>query len=257
MKEGIEYFPLDVCLDDKFELIEAEFGLTGFAVVVKLLQKIYGQFGYYCEWNIEVALLFAKRIGLGGSVVSEIVAASIRRGIFDKTMYDRYGILTSVGIQKRYFEAVSRRKIVKIKKEYLLVPCAQIPKNVYISEENVYISSENVDISKQSKVEESKVNNTNTYTVPAAPALSDVIAYCNSRGLNVNPKRFFAYYSKLGWKTKEGKPVDDWYSLCEKWSETEHAGKAKETPQGSSFDTDDFFAAALAASRRDSDADKR
>lgn len=116
MKEGIEYFPLDVCLDDKFELIEAEFGLTGFAVVVKLLQKIYGQFGYYCEWNIEVALLFAKRIGLGGSVVSEIVAASIRRGIFDKTMHDRYGILTSAGIQKRYFEAVSRRKIVKIKK---------------------------------------------------------------------------------------------------------------------------------------------
>ena len=93
--------------------------------------------------------------------------------------------------------------------------------------------------------------------MPAAPVLTDVIAYCNQRGLNVNPKRFFAYYSKLGWKTKEGKPVDDWYSLCEKWSETEHAGKAKETPQGSSFDTDDFFAAALAASRRDSDADKR
>lgn len=36
MKSGIDYFPLDVSLDDKFELIEAEFGLTGFAVVVKL-----------------------------------------------------------------------------------------------------------------------------------------------------------------------------------------------------------------------------
>lgn len=165
----IIHFPLDVCLDDKFELIEAEFGLTGFAVVVKLLQKIYGQFGYYCEWNIEVALLFAKRIGLGGSVVSEIVAASIRRGIFDKAMYDRYGILTSVGIQKRYFEAVSRRKIVKIKKAYLLVSCAKISKNVCISDENVNIFSKNVCISGQSKVEESKVNNTVTYT--PAPTL--------------------------------------------------------------------------------------
>ena len=61
-KSGLEYFPLDVVLDDKFELIEAEFGLTGFAVIVKLFQKIYGGQGYYCEWTNEVALLFAKRI---------------------------------------------------------------------------------------------------------------------------------------------------------------------------------------------------
>ena len=38
MKDGIPYFPLDCELDSKFELIEAEFGLQGFAVVVKLLQ---------------------------------------------------------------------------------------------------------------------------------------------------------------------------------------------------------------------------
>ena len=256
MKNGIGFFPFDVCLDDKFRLIEAEYGLTGFAVIVKLLQKIYGDEGYYCRWDDDTALMFSAQVGLKESVVSEIVSVSIKRGMFDHTIYSRYGVLTSAGIQKRYLDAVSRRKIVKIEKAYLLVPNAKTQKNVYISEENVYISAENVYKNRQSKVKESKVNNTNTYTVPAAPALEDVIAYCNQRGLNVNPKRFFAYYSKLGWKTKEGKPVDDWYSLCEKWSETEHTGKAKETPQGS-FDTDDFFAAALAASRRDSDADKR
>ena len=116
-KSGLEYFPLDVVLDDKFELIEAEFGLTGFAVIVKLFQKIYGGQGYYCEWTNEVALLFAKRIGLGGSVVSEIVAASIKRGIFSQELYDKYNILTSPGIQERYFDAVIRRKKVEVKKE--------------------------------------------------------------------------------------------------------------------------------------------
>lgn len=50
-KEGIEYFPLNCRLDEKFELIEAEFGLKGFAVIVKLLQRIYGEHGYYCEWE--------------------------------------------------------------------------------------------------------------------------------------------------------------------------------------------------------------
>ena len=39
MANGIPYFPLDVHLEDNIALIEAEFGLTGFAVIVKLYQK--------------------------------------------------------------------------------------------------------------------------------------------------------------------------------------------------------------------------
>lgn len=157
MKSGIDYFPLDVALDEKFELIEAEFGLTGFGVVVKLLQKIYGGQGYYVEWTNEVALLFAKRIGLGGSAVSEIVEASVKRGIFDKTLYEKYRVLTSKGIQKRYFEAVARRKSVEVEGAYLLVNATDFLKNVSILKENADISPENADISQQSKVEESRV----------------------------------------------------------------------------------------------------
>ena len=157
MNNGINYFPLNVHLDDKFELIEAEFGLKGFAIVVKLFQKIYGQQGYYCEWTEDVALLFGKTVGLGGDAVSEIVRAAIKRGIFDSELYDKYQILTSRGIQERYFEAVSRRKEVEVRKEYLLIKVDQIYKNVRILNENVNISSKNVNISEQKKVEESKV----------------------------------------------------------------------------------------------------
>lgn len=157
MNNGINYFPLNVHLDDKFELIEAEFGLKGFAIVVKLFQKIYGQQGYYCEWTEDVALLFGKNVGLGGDAVSEIVRAAIKRGIFDSELYDKYQILTSRGIQERYFEAVSRRKEVEVRKEYLLIKVDQIYKNVRILNENVNISSKNVNISEQKKAEESKV----------------------------------------------------------------------------------------------------
>ena len=156
IKNGVDYFPLDVHLDEKFELIEAEFGLTGFAVVVKLLQRIYGQDGYYCEWNDEVALLFGKRIGLGGSAVSEIVSASIRRGLFDQTLYDRYQILTSVGIQKRYFEAVARRKVVNVEAAYLLIEVTQVPENVHINRVNVNINPENVCNNPQTKGNKTK-----------------------------------------------------------------------------------------------------
>lgn len=156
-KSGIDYFPLDVTLNAKFELIEAEFGLTGFGVVVHLLQEIYGKAGYYIEWTEEVALLFARKVGLGGSVVSEIIEASIRRGMFDKEKYDKYHVLTSKGIQERYFEAVSRRKTLEVDYNILLVDVAQILPNVYISSKNVNIFSKNADIERQSKVEKSRV----------------------------------------------------------------------------------------------------
>ena len=51
IKEGLDYFDLSCQMDDKIKLIQAEFGLKGFAVVVKLYQKIYGGHGMkmsYC-----------------------------------------------------------------------------------------------------------------------------------------------------------------------------------------------------------------
>lgn len=173
-KSGIDYFPLDVVLDAKFELIEAEFGLTGFGVVVHLLQEIYGKAGYYIEWTEEVALLFARKVGLGGSVVSEIVEASIRRGMFDKEKYDKYRVLTSKGIQTRYFEAVSRRKVLEVDYNILLVDVAKILTNVDIQAKNVNILSKNADISEQSKVEKSRVEKSKEeYILCAKPQAAD------------------------------------------------------------------------------------
>ena len=173
-KSGIDYFPLDVTLNAKFELIEAEFGLTGFGVVVHLLQEIYGKAGYYIEWTEEVALLFARKVGLGGSVVSEIIEASIRRGMFDKEKYDKYHVLTSKGIQERYFEAVSRRKTLEVDYNILLVDVAQILPTVYISAKNVNIFSKNADIERQSKVEKSRVEKSKEeYILCAEPQAAD------------------------------------------------------------------------------------
>lgn len=173
-KSGIDYFPLDVTLNAKFELIEAEFGLTGFGVVVHLLQEIYGKAGYYIEWTEEVALLFARKVGLGGSVVSEIIEASIRRGMFDKEKYDKYHVLTSKGIQERYFEAVSRRKTLEVDYNILLVDVSQILPNVYISAKNVNIFSKNADIERQSKVEKSRVEKSKEeYILCAEPQAAD------------------------------------------------------------------------------------
>ena len=166
---GVKYFPLDVCIDSKLEAIENEFGIKGFAVVVKLFQRIYGQEGYYCEWNDEVMLSFATRTCLlGGSIVSEIVDSALRRGIFNKEIYERFGVLTSKGIQERYLKITNRRKESVIKKEYLLIKCTQNPDDVDNSSENVDIFNEDADNSSINKINElnelnelNKMNKTN------------------------------------------------------------------------------------------------
>lgn len=156
MRSGIDFFPLDTVLDLKFDLIEAEFGIAGFGVIVRLFQKIYGQEGYFLEVNDEVVLLFSREVRLGRSTVSEIISAAVRRGIFDKELYDRYNILTSEGIQKRYFEICKRRRKIEVRKEYLLGNYAQNLENVSIFSKNVCNSSKNADIFSQRKGKESK-----------------------------------------------------------------------------------------------------
>lgn len=219
LKRGLEYFPLDVALDKKFELIEAEFGLNGFGVVVKLLQEIYGRQGYYVEWTNEVALLFSRKVGLGVNVVSEIVTASIKRGIFNQTLFDKYQILTSKGIQERYFEAISRRKNIEVEKQYLLVNVASHQVNVINNPVNVNINSENNNDNPQSKVKKSKGKKSREYiggkpsrnhTPFVPPSIDDIKAYCEERGNGVDAKRFYDYYSAADWVDAHGNSVRNW-----------------------------------------------
>lgn len=161
-KVGLDYFELDCHMDEKVKLIQAEYGLKGFAVVVKLFQRIYGQEGYYCEWNDDMLLLFIAENGLSGdskNLISEIVSACIRRNIFSEKLYKKYGILTSEGVQKRYLNAVSRREVVNLKKEYLLLSDGISQKNVNIISISERGNTNNVDINSQSKEEKSKENN--------------------------------------------------------------------------------------------------
>lgn len=240
-KSGIDYIPLDVNLDEKWELIEAEFGLTGFGVIVRLLQEIYGKAGYYIEWTTEVALLFARKVGLGGGVVSEIVEAAIRRGMFDREKYDKYRVLTSRGIQKRYFEAVSRRKVLEVDDNILLVNVTQICPNVDIRAKNANILSENADISKQRTVENSKVKNSTVEESNSAkaharfapPSVEQVSAYCRERGNGIDAQRFVDFYASKGWRVGN-QAMKDWKAAVRTWERREHKNDGSgNTPTGS------------------------
>ena len=159
-KQGVDYFPLDCHMNDGMKLIEAEFGLVGFGIVIKLWQKIYSGKGYYTEWARDVALVFARDNSVGANVVHEVVRACFSRGIFDQGMYEKFGILTSEGVQERYFKAIERRSFEKIDRRYLLIT---IPSDTVSADNNgVFVDNNSVNVdnnsTNKSKVNKSKEN---------------------------------------------------------------------------------------------------
>lgn len=159
-KVGLDYFELDCHMDEKVRLVQAEYGLKGFAVFVKLLQEIYGGYGYYCEWTQDRELLFASENGLNGGsqqLLGDIVEACIRRNIFSERLFKEYGILTSSGVQKQYLKATVKREVVELKKEYLLISVPVNRKNVVINSISSGINDISDTENAQSRVEKSKV----------------------------------------------------------------------------------------------------
>lgn len=106
-KLGLDYFPHDTHTDEDtaLQLLEAEFGLDGYAVYFKLLESIYAQ-GYAKQWGEDECLLFAKKMGaVTVPKLSEIIKGCIRRSLFDEGVYNLFQILTSKAIQLRWLEA--------------------------------------------------------------------------------------------------------------------------------------------------------
>ena len=161
-KVGLDYFELDCQMEEKVRLIQAEYGLKGFAVFVKLLQRIYGENGYYCEWTQDSELLFMSENGLDSGclqLLREIVSACIRRNIFSERLLKEYGILTSSGVQKQYLKATVKREVVDLKKEYLLISVPENRKNIVINSISSDGNSINGVINTQSRVEKSREDN--------------------------------------------------------------------------------------------------
>ena len=105
------------------------------------------------------------------------------------------------------------------------------------------------------------------------PSLDDVKAYALERGSAVDCEKFYDHYSAVGWMMGKT-PIKDWKAAFRKWEKTEKAPappsasysyspKPKQVSapaaseehydknENSSFDTDDFFMAALRRSYGD------
>ena len=242
-KTGLDYFPLvvDFFEDEKIQYVSARFGLKGEAIIVRLLCRIYRQ-GYYMVWDDDTALLFAKGVGDGcrDSCVKDVVCELAKRGFFDKGILDRFMVLTSRCIQKRYLSACARRKKVVIDARFLLVDPSEFH-NVLILRQNVDILDENDVILPERKVKESKVKcvcsaDAPQHTHTERPTLEGVKTICSELGLSLDPAAFFEHYEASGWRDKFGHPILSLEQKLRQWergdAERKALGQAEQPRRG-------------------------
>lgn len=120
-KQGIDYFPLDCQFDDKIEMFIIEKGAVGLGVLITIWQMIYANEGYFIRNDKDLHLLIKRRIDSGINEVSDCINACLRRKIFDESMNERFGILTSRAIQKRFFDAATKKKRVSCCSDFLMI----------------------------------------------------------------------------------------------------------------------------------------
>ena len=173
LKEGLNYFSHDVHLsnDSKIEFLEAECGLVGYAVYLKLLELIYEK-GYFSKFDNRDISFFSKRNNILKEECTQIIQVCIREGLFDLFLYDKYQILTSTGIQKRYLRGCDRRNKIFLIKEYLLLENVEIDCNTKVPivikkliNDNINSINDNINSINEcnngintAKIKESKVN---------------------------------------------------------------------------------------------------
>lgn len=151
-KTGLDYFPFDVDFfdDEKIVAIAGEFGLKGEVAAVKLLCAVYRN-GYFIEWSEMLKMKMLRSLpGINAGLLEQIVDRLVKWGFFDKALFDSAKVLTSRGIQKRYFNMV-RGRAATAEKPYLIVSASETP----VSYEKTGVSYEKTPQSKVNKRKES------------------------------------------------------------------------------------------------------
>lgn len=125
LKDGVDYFPKDTDFyaDDKVRLLRAEFGVKGMYLLDYILCDLYGKNGYYIKWDKNKCYLVSDGAGCGCNpeFVAEFISGCIRCSFFNEGVFNMFGVLTSVGIQRRFVRMLKSRENFTFIEEYFLL----------------------------------------------------------------------------------------------------------------------------------------
>lgn len=123
---GIDYFSLSTLMKDDDKVFDLKYryavpeGATGEAYdndaafaaygrFVELLASIYRE-GFCLQMSKQTRLRLSQQLGLALPAFDAFIETCVEVGLFDSSLWNAERVLTSHGIQTRYFHAVKRRK---------------------------------------------------------------------------------------------------------------------------------------------------
>ena len=259
-KSGLDYFPFDIDFfeDEKVVAVAGEFGIKGEIVAIRLLCAIYRN-GYFIEWTEMLRLKMLRQMpGISAELFDQILNRLVRWGFFDASLFNSVKVLTSTGIQRRYFSIIKRR-LKGQDYPYLLVSDAETPVSV---DRN----SVNDDRNPQSKEKKSKIKKSpdgdkkggegqqGTFDFKEKkkgqrkakeshdPTLDEVLKYFESHPdrpaeWDLQARLFFSHYDSMGWKNVYGNKVERWDSKANYWilEKKKHSNETKQPDRLSEF----------------------
>lgn len=171
-KQGIEYFPVDTRFDDDLQLLIADIGAEGLGILITIWQAIYNDHGYYIEYDEKFPLKIKQRCFSHVEKIVSVVENAIKHGLFNLDLYKNHKILTSRGIQKRFFTAARWKKKIDFVAEYGLIDLSHVKKEL-----NLVKKEENCGSYATYKIKqnEMKLNETKQKEIPAIEALVDTV----------------------------------------------------------------------------------
>ncbi len=229
-KRGVKNIPLAVDDEDSIKLIEAEFGLKGWATVIKLLQFI-GEHGYYVKMDIDTQLLFIRDkclTAVGRSAVSEIIECAVRRGVFDAEMYQKHGILTNSRLQETFLNTYKRSKEIVFDKNYALPIVYKFIENVSKNDKSVNIFLKNADTFTTNKIRQDKIRLDNSSSIEIAK--DDYSELCSTIGKSDTD--YYLERVKAFLKKKPDASFDVKATIL-KWHREDKKGELKSEKSGS------------------------
>lgn len=115
----LSFRPHNLTLSPVEEMLIQHHGVAFFGVRDVLEILINGDGVYYLRWTDEVRSLVAVKCHISEGRVSEILKEMIRRDYYDRTIFEKYKVLTNSETQEWFIGATKRRKKVVLIKEFL------------------------------------------------------------------------------------------------------------------------------------------
>ena len=163
----VDIFDNDTKID---KLLDAH-GWVGFSIYFYLCQRAYGSEGYFYRWGYDDSASTARKMGcgIGSGTIREVVGYCLQIDLFNQMAFDRWGVLTSRGIQRSFWAVATDRRDKTVYKEIWLLQKEECKGVVFvpffsdISADNDHLQATNGDMSatNDTVVKESKGKDSN------------------------------------------------------------------------------------------------